>query len=54
MLNDICYKLSQAQDILRVAQDNETARASLINAAKDVLRATVKLLDSMDAPEDDE
>lgn len=54
MLNDICYKLSQAQDILRVAQDNEPVRPSLTAAAKDMLRAAIKLIDSMDAVEEDE
>ena len=54
MLNDICYKLSQAQDILRVAQDNEAARPSLVAAAKDILRTTIKLLDSTETIEEDE
>lgn len=54
MLNDICYKLSQAQDILRVAQDNEAARPSLVAAAKDILRTTIKLIDSTETIEEDE
>ena len=54
MLNDICYKLSQAQDILRVAQDNESARPSLVAAATNILRASIKLIDSMDTAEEDE
>lgn len=54
MLNDICYKLSQAQDILRVAQDNEAARPSLVAAAKDILRTTIKLLDNTETIDEEE
>lgn len=53
MLNDLCFRLSQAQDIIRVAQENEIARPSLLIGAREILREAIRILEKTEIEEEE-